>query len=157
MNVVREIQRINELELQHNIKYEASWHFKYAKSAYVFAAGLNYGLTEGDLICIFSQLRELELSTTLFLLTRLTTTCPNRYGEVVDCNLARDKQTGQSRGFAFIAYEDTRSCVVAVDNFNGAKVRTHLAPHRTMSLTTSEHSFFAGAGSCHALRSCSEL
>jgi RNA recognition motif-containing protein len=40
----------------------------------------------------------------------------------VDCNLVRDKKTGESRGFAFIAYEDTRSCVMAVDNFNGSKV-----------------------------------
>jgi RNA-binding motif X-linked protein 2 len=31
----------------------------------------------------------------------------------------RDKKTGKSRGFAFIAYEDQRSTVLAVDNFNG--------------------------------------
>jgi RNA-binding motif X-linked protein 2 len=34
----------------------------------------------------------------------------------------RDKKTGKSRGFAFVAYEDQRSTVLAVDNFNGAEV-----------------------------------
>ncbi len=47
----------------------------------------------------------------------------NRYGEVVDINLVREKDTGKSKGFAFIAYEDQRSTVLAVDNFNGIKVR----------------------------------
>jgi len=40
----------------------------------------------------------------------------------MDINLVRDKQTGKSRGYAFIAYEDQRSTVLAVDNLNGAKV-----------------------------------
>jgi hypothetical protein len=37
-----------------------------------------------------------------------------RYGEIVDVNLVRDKGTGKSRGFAFLAYEDQRSTVLAV-------------------------------------------
>ena len=45
-----------------------------------------------------------------------------RYGEVVDINLVRDMATGKSKGFCFIAYEDQRSTVLAVDNFNGIKV-----------------------------------
>lgn len=45
-----------------------------------------------------------------------------RYGEVMDLNLARDKSTGQTRGFGFLMYEDQRSTVLAVDNLNGAKV-----------------------------------
>lgn len=49
--------------------------------------------------------------------------CGNRFGEVVDCNLARDRDTGKPKGFCFIAYEDQRSTVLAVDNMNGAKVR----------------------------------
>eukprot|EP00965_Chrysotila_dentata_P030770 1024956-Pleurochrysis_carterae.AAC.1 len=36
--------------------------------------------------------------------------------------MPRDKATGKQRGFAFIAYEDQRSTVLAVDNFNGAKL-----------------------------------
>lgn len=44
----------------------------------------------------------------------------SEFGEVVDIRLARDKETGKSRGFAFLAYEDQRSTILAVDNFNGA-------------------------------------
>ena len=45
-----------------------------------------------------------------------------RYGEIVNINLVRDKDTGKSKGFAFICYEDQRSTILAVDNLNGAKV-----------------------------------
>jgi len=38
-----------------------------------------------------------------------------------DCK-HRDKETGKSRGFAFLAYEDQRSTILAVDNLSGAKV-----------------------------------
>ena len=41
---------------------------------------------------------------------------------MVDCRLAREGKTGRSRGFAFLAYEDQRSTVLAVDNMNGAEV-----------------------------------
>lgn len=34
----------------------------------------------------------------------------------------RDKKTGKSKGFCFLCYEDQRSTVLAVDNFNGIKV-----------------------------------
>jgi RNA recognition motif-containing protein len=45
-----------------------------------------------------------------------------RYGEVVDINLIRDKKTGKSKGFAFLAYENQKSTILAVDNLNGSKV-----------------------------------
>ena len=45
-----------------------------------------------------------------------------RYGEIVDVRLMRDRKTGKSRGFCYIAYEDQRSTVLAVDNFNGIEV-----------------------------------
>ena len=45
-----------------------------------------------------------------------------RYGEIVNINLVRDKKTGKSKGFCFLAYENQRSTVLAVDNFNGIKV-----------------------------------
>ena len=99
MNVVREIERINARELELNMPDSASWHAQYAHSAYIFIAALDVELTEGDVIAAFSQ-----------------------YGEVDDCNLVRSKQTGASRGFAFLAYEDQRSCVLAIDNMNGAKL-----------------------------------
>lgn len=40
----------------------------------------------------------------------------------MDVNLPRDKNTGKTRGFGFLMYEDQRSTVLAVDNLNGAKV-----------------------------------
>lgn len=45
-----------------------------------------------------------------------------RYGEVVNINLIREKDTGKSKGFCFLCYEDQRSTVLAVDNFNGIKI-----------------------------------
>lgn len=45
-----------------------------------------------------------------------------RYGEIVNINLVRDKKTGKTKGFCFLAYEDQRSTVLAVDNLNGFKV-----------------------------------
>merc|ERR1712168_1320166 len=44
------------------------------------------------------------------------------YGEIVSINLIRDKDTGKSKGFAFLCYEDQRSTVPAGDNLNGSKV-----------------------------------
>lgn len=40
----------------------------------------------------------------------------------MDLNMPRDKETGKSKGFGFLMYEDQRSTVLAVDNLNGAKV-----------------------------------
>ncbi|KAH8118394.1 hypothetical protein DFH11DRAFT_1849744 [Phellopilus nigrolimitatus] len=98
MNVVREISKINDRELELGTS-SASWHDEYKDSAYVYVGGLNFDLTEGDVITIFSQ-----------------------YGEVMDVNLPRDKETGKTKGFGFLMYEDQRSTVLAVDNMNGAKV-----------------------------------
>lgn len=99
MNVVREIERINRAEIAKGGGGAGSWHDQYKDSAYVFVGGLPSELTEGDVITIFSQ-----------------------FGEPVDINLPRDKQTGKARGFGFIMYENQKSTVLAVDNFNGAKV-----------------------------------
>lgn len=46
----------------------------------------------------------------------------SQYGEPVHVNLVRDKETGKSRGFAFLKYEDQRSTDLAVDNLGGATV-----------------------------------
>ena len=45
--------------------------------------------------------------------------------------MARDKKTGKARGYAFLAYEDQRSTVLAVDNFNGIELcgRTIMCDH----------------------------
>ncbi|KAI7830047.1 hypothetical protein BX661DRAFT_180994 [Kickxella alabastrina] len=53
MNVVQEIRRINETESR--LGTTASWHDEYKDSAYIFIGGLPFGLTEGDVICVFSQ------------------------------------------------------------------------------------------------------
>ncbi len=45
-----------------------------------------------------------------------------RFGEVVDCNLVRDGKSGRSLGFCFLAYEDQRSTILAIDNMNAANV-----------------------------------
>lgn len=99
MNVVREIDRINQKELSLEVNEKISWHADYADSAYIYVGNLDYALTEGDIRAIFSQ-----------------------YGEIVHIDLIRDKSTGQSKGFAFICYEDQRSTNVAVDNFNGIQL-----------------------------------
>lgn len=36
--------------------------------------------------------------------------------------MIRDKDSGKSKGFCFLCYEDQRSTVLAVDNFNGIKI-----------------------------------
>ncbi|EMR08374.1 hypothetical protein PNEG_03214 [Pneumocystis murina B123] len=97
MNIVREITRINAAQI--GASESESWHAQYKDSAYIYIGGLPYELTEGDIICIFSQ-----------------------YGEPLDINLVRDKKTGKSKGFCFLKYEDQRSTILAVDNMSGAKV-----------------------------------
>ncbi|GAB1215132.1 hypothetical protein ATERTT37_004318 [Aspergillus terreus] len=77
----------------------SSWHADYRDTAYIYIGGLPYDLSEGDVVTIFSQ-----------------------YGEPVHVNLVRDKETGKSRGFAFLKYEDQRSTDLAVDNLGGATV-----------------------------------
>ncbi|KAG0838105.1 hypothetical protein G6F18_004646 [Rhizopus arrhizus] len=95
-----EIQRINQREISSgNWSDDASWHAQYKDSAWIFAGGMSYDLTEGDIVCIFSQ-----------------------YGEIMHVLLVRDRKTGKSKGFAFLQYEDQRSTILAVDNLNGATV-----------------------------------
>ncbi|KAI9629755.1 hypothetical protein KEM48_012665 [Puccinia striiformis f. sp. tritici PST-130] len=63
---IKATKAINEQELKLGIK--ASWHDDYKDSAYIYIGGLDTGLTEGDIITIFSQ-----------------------YGEPVDINLPKEK------------------------------------------------------------------
>lgn len=77
----------------------ASWHVDYRDTAFIYLGGLPYELSEGDVITIFSQ-----------------------YGEPVYLKLARDRETGKSRGFGWLKYEDQRSCDLAVDNLGGATI-----------------------------------
>ena len=40
----------------------------------------------------------------------------------MDVNMPRDSETGKTKGFGFVMYEDQRSTILAVDNLNGGKV-----------------------------------
>jgi hypothetical protein len=50
---VKNIKKLSELELKRNLK--TSWHDQYKDSAWIFVGGLPYDLTEGDVVCVFSQ------------------------------------------------------------------------------------------------------
>lgn len=89
-------KKLGELELSAGLEGNRSWHNQFKHSAYIYIGGLHPGLTEGDVVIVFSQ-----------------------FGEIVDVNLIRDRSTGKSKGFCFICYEDQRSTVLAVDNMNG--------------------------------------
>ena len=99
MNTIREIQSLNKRELENNVSIGGSWHRDFDDTAYIYIGGLPFDLSEGDIITIFSQ-----------------------YGEPVYVNLVRDKETGKSKGFAFLKYEDQRSTDLAVDNLGGATI-----------------------------------
>lgn len=97
MTNVKNVLKLSERELGSSSK--TSWHDQYKDSAWIFVGGLPYDLTEGDVICVFSQ-----------------------YGEIVNINMVRDKTTGKPKGFAFLCYEDQRSTILAVDNLNSIKI-----------------------------------
>ena len=63
---IKNQQKATQREIAAGFSESASWHAKFRHSAYVFAGGLPYTLTEGDVLAVFSQ-----------------------YGEVVDVNLVR--------------------------------------------------------------------
>ena len=44
------------------------------------------------------------------------------FTQIEDIHLVREEDTGKSRGFAFVKYEDARSCAIAVDNLIGSQV-----------------------------------
>ncbi|CAG9940534.1 unnamed protein product [Clonostachys rosea f. rosea IK726] len=103
MNQIRAIQALNKKEIENGISPDASWHVDYRDTAYVYFGGLPYELSEGDVITIFSQ-----------------------FGEPVFLKLVRDKETGKSKGFGWLKYEDQRSTDLAVDNLGGAEVAGRL-------------------------------
>ena len=103
MNNIRQIQALNKEELENCVAPSASWHTDYRDTAYVYIGGLSFDLTEGDIITIFSQ-----------------------FGEPVWLKLARDKETGKSKGFAWLKYEDQRSTDIAVDNLGGATILSRI-------------------------------
>ena len=101
---IKNTQKISKEEILQGVPESASWHARYKHSAYIYTGGLPFDLTEGDVLTVFAQ-----------------------YGELVDVHNVKDRDTGKYRGFSFLAYEDQRSTVLAVDNLNGATVG-----HRTI-------------------------
>jgi RNA-binding motif X-linked protein 2 len=99
MNAIRQTQLLNKRELENAIPPSASWHADYRDTAYIYIGGIPLDVSEGDVVTIFSQ-----------------------YGNPTHINMIRDKETGKSKGFAFLKYEDQRSCDLAVDNLGGAEV-----------------------------------
>ncbi|KIV91370.1 hypothetical protein PV10_05915 [Exophiala mesophila] len=99
MNAIRATQALNKRELESATPVNASWHTDYRDTAYIYVGGLPLDLTEGDVVTIFSQ-----------------------FGNPTHLKLVRDRETGKSKGFGFLKYEDQRSCDLAVDNLGGAEV-----------------------------------
>ena len=63
---IKATARASEREIEAGISGAVSWHAAFSHSAYVFVGGLGTGLTEGDVLAVFSQ-----------------------FGEVVDVHLCR--------------------------------------------------------------------
>ncbi len=99
MNKIRDVERLNQAELESGVSLQGSWHMAYRGSNYVFVGGLPYDLTEGDLEVVMSQ-----------------------FGILTDLRLQRDPGTGNSKGFGWVSYADWRSTVLAVDNMNGVEL-----------------------------------
>lgn len=54
---IKNTQKITRAEHAAGVGDSASWHARFKHSAYVFAGGLPYELTEGDVLAVFAQVR----------------------------------------------------------------------------------------------------
>lgn len=66
----------------------------------VFVGGLSYSATEKDLEQAFEK-----------------------YGTVVEAKIITDRETGDSRGFAFVRFEDSNDVQHAIDGADGLEIR----------------------------------
>ena len=62
----------------------------------LFVGGISWNITQNDLISKFEQ-----------------------YGEIVDAKLITDRETGKSRGFGFVTFEDANAADKAVQELDG--------------------------------------
>lgn len=99
MNAIRKINDINQKELDQKVSDQGSWHYDYKDTSYIFIGNLPTDLKEIDIITIFSQ-----------------------YGIPTHIHLVKDKETNKSRGFCYLKYQNYKSCILAIDNFNGIKI-----------------------------------
>lgn len=98
------IRKLNARELQLGIAgTSGSWHSQYATSPVIYIGGLRPTITDELVLGVFEQ-----------------------FGVVMHLNIVRDEKTNEPRGFAFLAYEDPRSAVLAVDNFNGIQLNNRM-------------------------------
>lgn len=99
MSQVRRIQELNEAELKAGTPVSSSWHQDYRDTSFIYIGNLPKEMNEMDILIMFSQ-----------------------YGVPTFLKLVRDRETGESKRFAFLKYEDFRSTILAVDNFNGYEI-----------------------------------
>eukprot|EP00834_Sanchytrium_tribonematis_P002297 NODE_67_length_25542_cov_1.476831.p18 type:complete len:164 gc:universal NODE_67_length_25542_cov_1.476831:13594-13103(-) len=90
---MHKIKKLNETELKHKIKPNASWHHDYS-SNWIFVGNVKSDISNADLLILFSQ-----------------------YGEPV--HLERN----ENNSFAFLKYQNFNSTVLAIDNFNGSEYK----------------------------------
>ena len=75
--------KINEKELEMGLAgTKNSWHQEYKDSAWIFLGGLPYEMTEGDIICMFSQYGEPVRGTFDCRVTMITSCCCCRFTSI---------------------------------------------------------------------------
>lgn len=72
----------------------------------IYISGLSYNTTEADLNDLFAE-----------------------YGEISSAKVIMDRETGRSRGFAFVEMPDDAAAQKAIDELNGAEF-----DHKTISV-----------------------
>ena len=94
---IEQVKKMRDIELKKGVFDEmSSFHSDFYGCPWIVVKNLNYLLSEGDICTVFEQ-----------------------FGVIVNMELIRDKKTGVSTGTCFICYEDWRSTILSVDNFNG--------------------------------------
>lgn len=116
MNKIRQINQINQKELaSKSTTYKSSWHYDYRDTNYVYIGNIPYSITRNDLLVMFSQYG---------IPTHINLPLDTRTDNYNDGNDGKDEKNiaPKHRGFAFLKYANFKSCILAIDNFNGVKV-----------------------------------
>ena len=61
MGKTSDILNLNKVELENDVPFEQSWHQTYRNCPWVYFGGVSPDLSEGDIICMFSQFVFLKL------------------------------------------------------------------------------------------------
>ena len=110
---IKNTQKATQREIAAGFSESASWHAKFKHSAYIFAGGLEYTLTEGDLLAVFSQ-----------------------YGEIVDVNLVRCSSCAGLTGEG-TSQVNCCTCVVLL-RWSGTSAVGSAGQHHQPSVTIAE-------------------